>query len=261
MTMKWIKVSKKKKKAPQPTTPGASRTTRTLFWLFAFLLFFSPIALHTALGVAVSPVLTGSMKPTANPGDLLITKQVEADHLKVGDIAVLRNPTDQSLYSHRIKSITEQAGNEIITTMGDNNPAPDAFKIQLANKQSVPVSFFTVRFMGWPIVAFTSHIGKIAALILMGLALLLAGALFFTREKSLHGYNLRPDGEIKRYRKSGAKAYRKDRKPGSKDARRAWDERDSSSPKSKKSKGSSSSDKGSAKHPGKGKKGKKGSKK
>jgi len=250
-------MAKKKKKAPKPKNPGTSRTTRILFWFFAFLLFFAPIALHTALGVAVSPVLTGSMKPTANPGDLLLTKEVEVDHLKVGDIAVLRNPTDQSLYSHRIKSITEQSGNEVIVTKGDNNPAPDAFTIKLANKDSVPVSFSTVRFMGWPVVAFTSHVGKIAALILIGLALFLAAALFFTREQALHGYNLRPDGEIKRYRKSGIRAYRKDRKPGSKDARRIWDERDNSHYKSKKSK----DEKGSSRHPRKGKKSKKRSKK
>ena len=162
---------------------GSARTVA--LWVLGLLLMFTPYVLHATLGLAISPVLTGSMRPTANPGDLILTKQVQASNLKAGEVAVLRNPNDYALYSHRIQSITAQGGNEVIQTKGDNNPAPDSFKVTLSKLETVPVRFATIRWVGWVIVGFTSHVGQILAFLTAGTAILFGGGYLFSREREL----------------------------------------------------------------------------
>ncbi|MDR0958756.1 MAG: signal peptidase I [Propionibacteriaceae bacterium] len=75
-------------------------------------------------------VLTGSMRPLIQPGDVVLTTGVdaeEAERLAVGDIITfLPYPNDPTLVTHRIiaKSLTS-TGEAAYTTKGDDNNAED----------------------------------------------------------------------------------------------------------------------------------------
>lgn len=75
-------------------------------------------------------VLTGSMIPTININDVVITKYYEPSKLNIEDIITFKS-TDTRFYgliiTHRIKNVfvDSAAGNYSFETKGDNNPSPD----------------------------------------------------------------------------------------------------------------------------------------
>jgi signal peptidase len=71
-------------------------------------------------------VLTGSMRPTAAPGDLIVDRPVALDKLRVGDVITYQIPVDDHrVVSHRIIEILEAGSQPTIRTQGDANNAAD----------------------------------------------------------------------------------------------------------------------------------------
>jgi signal peptidase len=95
--------------------------------IIAVLIAFAAIVYPRLIGGVPLTVLSGSMVPTFNPGDLVITKPVDAKDLKRGDIITFQPKSDDpSLITHRVISIgTTLAGKEVIVTKGDANNAQD----------------------------------------------------------------------------------------------------------------------------------------
>lgn len=153
-----------------------------IFGFVVFILLFIPIILHSVFNLAFSPVLTGSMRPHFNPGDVLITKQISADQLKVGQIAVLRNGTSYELYSHRIISITpdKTLTNTLdIGTKGDANPTADVGSVQINKLGQVPVGVGRIPWVGRVIVTFANSKGKfIGYLFIIIFIILMVPAIF-----------------------------------------------------------------------------------
>ncbi|GAB6899418.1 signal peptidase I [Kineosporia succinea] len=96
----------------------------------AFALF-----LFLAVGPHLFPyqtmtMLTGSMVPTINPGDVAVDTQVSVYDLKPGDVITYRIPVDDNrIVSHRIVSVTgEPDGSLTVQTKGDANPDNDPWK-------------------------------------------------------------------------------------------------------------------------------------
>ncbi|MDR1710627.1 MAG: signal peptidase I [Propionibacteriaceae bacterium] len=72
-------------------------------------------------------VLTGSMQPTFNPGDRIITEAVAPAEVQVGDIITyLPNPDDPELITHRVIGTRIGADGTVAFIMqGDANSAAD----------------------------------------------------------------------------------------------------------------------------------------
>ena len=68
-------------------------------------------------------VLSGSMETEIMTGDLVITKEIDASKLKVGDIIAFKK--DGYVTTHRITSISEVDGQRQYVTKGDNNNTED----------------------------------------------------------------------------------------------------------------------------------------
>lgn len=69
-------------------------------------------------------VLSGSMKPTFNPGDIIVDKKADTTKLKVGDVITYR--MDAFVVTHRIAGITkDKKGRVFFQTKGDNNNIKD----------------------------------------------------------------------------------------------------------------------------------------
>jgi signal peptidase len=95
-----------------------------LFFVFAFNVFLIVARLVTnsdlpkAFGMAHVVVVTGSMEPTVNVGDILIIR--EQPDYAVGDIVTYRSGV--SLVTHRI--VAKQG--DLLITRGDHNNVDDA---------------------------------------------------------------------------------------------------------------------------------------
>ena len=157
---------------------------RVAFGLSVFLILFVPVMMHSVLNIALSPVLSGSMRPAFNPGDLLITKEVPATELHVGDVVVLRNGNDYSLFSHRVVGINRTGSKIFITTRGDANPTTDMGKVEIYMNQTVPKGIGHIPWLGRVIVYFTNHkvsaIGDMLILLAAGYGLM---RILTTRKK------------------------------------------------------------------------------
>jgi len=69
----------------------------------------------------IMKVITGSMVPAIDIGDIIITSDTHIDNLKIGDIITFRIPGN-ILVTHRISDIKEDGS---FVTKGDANPEED----------------------------------------------------------------------------------------------------------------------------------------
>jgi signal peptidase len=133
-------------------------------WAVLAILVLAACALgvyvHTGHG-AITPVLTGSMRPGIQPGDAVVTKRVSVASLHVGDIVVFVPPGQKLARVHRIKTL-EHVGNDIeVTTKGDANNVADPWgKIRMKG-DTYKVAFVLPKIgkivnggLRWPILAF-----------------------------------------------------------------------------------------------------------
>ena len=81
---------------------------------------FHPKEVPGVLGYKPFIVLSGSMSPTFNYGDLIVVKEVDYDDLKVGDVVSFRN-SKKVVTTHRIYG----EKNGCFETKGDNNNDKD----------------------------------------------------------------------------------------------------------------------------------------
>ena len=72
-------------------------------------------------------VLTDSMYPTIQSGDLIICHTAEPDEIETGDVIAFFDPagSGSTIVSHRVIEVTEQNGQVAWRTKGDNNNAED----------------------------------------------------------------------------------------------------------------------------------------
>lgn len=170
------------------STKRASKASRKAFLkvlggLVAALFVAAPSVAHSQFGIGFSPILTGSMRPYANPGDLFLSKTTAASTLKVGDIILVTSQSSGTFYSHRIVSISKVNGAIRITTKGDANAAPEATPFVVNANEQVPRSIARVKWIGRPLVYISSVQGRQAALALIVFANLIALILFLFRKK------------------------------------------------------------------------------
>ena len=91
------------------------------------------IALALLVGLAVLPgmigyhpvvVLSGSMVPTLNVGDVAVTRAAVPSQLEVGDVITYHSSS--GLITHRIIDIEESPSGRLFHTQGDANATPDS---------------------------------------------------------------------------------------------------------------------------------------
>jgi signal peptidase I len=171
--------SKKSNKGPKT----ARFVFRALSVLFVAFLVAAPTFLHNFYGYGISPILSGSMRPYAEPGDAFITVKRPAAVLQVGDIVTLHSENSSDLYAHRIVEIRPFNGQMRIVTKGDANPTPEADPYLVSSDAQVPVTIYSVKGVGSVLVYMTSLQGRQAGLILVVVANVLALMLAMFKKK------------------------------------------------------------------------------
>ncbi len=79
-------------------------------------------------GYSIMSVLTGSMEPNYNVGDIVIIKKTDADELKVKDVITFYSSDpdyEGMIVTHRIIDIIDESGHLEFETKGDNNQIAD----------------------------------------------------------------------------------------------------------------------------------------
>jgi signal peptidase I len=122
-----------------------SATTIIGYALAAVLVTFSVLS---ATGyVKARVVLTGSMQPTINPGDIVITAPVSRVEPKIDDVAAYQarrfDGAPVGVFTHRIINGDGQSG---WVLKGDNNPSPDIQKP--TNSDILGVVIFVIPWLG-----------------------------------------------------------------------------------------------------------------
>jgi len=91
-------------------------------------------------------IITGSMEPTIEVGDIIIGKQTPPAKLKVNDIVTFKGESGElagKIVTHRIKEIYEEDGSLYIITRGDantaNDPPTNAENVVSVMKAKVPL--------------------------------------------------------------------------------------------------------------------------
>jgi len=125
-------------------------------------------------GHHLEEVVTGSMQPTIPIGSMVVTEQLPASRLQVGNILVFPDPNDTKLtIVHRIVWLShDQSGDVLVRTKGDYNAMPDQWTLKRAANAEADRVFEIIP--GGGTVA-----GYLQTLGFWGLILLLVGVIGF----------------------------------------------------------------------------------
>jgi signal peptidase I len=118
--------------APAPRAAGrrlrrAGRGLGTLLFILAAVALLATTVAPRVFHFRAATMLTGSMVPTVNPGDVIIDVQENASDLRVGQIVTYHIPVeDHRVESHRVSWVGhDAAGNVLFRTKGDANNGVD----------------------------------------------------------------------------------------------------------------------------------------
>lgn len=105
------------------------------------------IAVPRILGGTTLTVLTGSMQPSIDPGDMIAVVPVEPEDLRRGDVVTFQpHSGDPMLITHRIVAVDGAPGERTFITRGDANSANDP-EIVAAQVQGRVV--YVLPYVGW----------------------------------------------------------------------------------------------------------------
>lgn len=113
------------------------------------------LAIWFAIGIfPIKPVAiaTGSMEPELHVGDVAIIKKCKANDLEEGDIVEYQ--LDGYTVIHRIKYKSQENGEFVFITKGDNNNVEDSKEV--TESQIIGKVIFKIRFLGYPAVLFNN---------------------------------------------------------------------------------------------------------
>lgn len=150
-------------------------TANALLWVLAVIGVLSAglwIA-HTAGWVQPLVVVSGSMSPGIETGDLVFSTPIRADEASVGQVATLMSQQTGDYVTHRITSVTANGGQVDITMRGDANRVDDPEVYQRAASDTVWTPWFIVPGGGFiianllrPAVLIPAVIGVLALIVL-----------------------------------------------------------------------------------------------
>lgn len=143
----------------------------------AALAFLGGALAILGLHISTRTVLTGSMRGTFDPGALVLTRPMSVSAVRAGDVIVFTPPGHSTPYTHRVVTVSGSTAHPVITTKGDANPAPDAWKARL-DGPTVPHVIASVPHVGQLLLAVQGRGLHTALLALLGTVLAVSGTRF-----------------------------------------------------------------------------------
>lgn len=153
---------------PAPAAPGrrpavvrrVANALGTLVIVFAALVLVAMTIGPRVLHYRTATMLTGSMVPTIEPGDVIVDVQEHASDIAVGQIITYQIPVDDHrVESHRVTWVRHAAdGGVLFRTKGDANNGEDPWTARAVGDQVwrvravVPLAGDVIRFLRRPAV-------------------------------------------------------------------------------------------------------------
>ena len=104
---------------------GRNRRSSLRGWMIASVLCVLVVWTSTGLlGIQPTTVISGSMKPTMDVGDMAIVLDAPADSVQTGDI--IQFWRDGEMVIHRVVEVSDEETGRLFVTQGDANREPDA---------------------------------------------------------------------------------------------------------------------------------------
>lgn len=97
--------------------------------------YAKPDEIPSAFGVAPVIVLSGSMSPTFEAGDMIFLQKVDPNTLRENDVICYRGEDGESVVTHRIMEIQQNNGQIMYITQGDANNSEDSTPVYPENVQ------------------------------------------------------------------------------------------------------------------------------
>lgn len=143
------------------------------------------VAVLASLALAIGPrigayrtitILSGSMEPAFAPGDVVVSTQLPARDVQVGDVVTFHAPVDGApLVTHRITKVVERGAHPVIRTKGDANPSGDPWSARIEEdvvwrqRAVVPMLGTAIHALRRPAVHAAVLYGSLAMFLLVGL--------------------------------------------------------------------------------------------
>lgn len=166
-----------------PHTPQRSTIRKAFSGMWLVLAFCALALAGYEVGTGqwhATPVLSGSMRPAMQPGDVVVTQRVPVGDLQVRDVVVFHPPNEGGRQTvHRIVKLTVKGGTTSITTWGDANLVADPAVSSLRGDSAYRVAR-VVPLLGYPAVWLQSG-GRGMLAIALGAMLLIAAAVTILR--------------------------------------------------------------------------------
>ena len=118
-------------------------------------------------------IVSGSMEPIIKVRDAVVTRRVDSNEIKVGDVVTYQS-RDEAFYgiliTHRVVNIKEENGKKVFITKGDHNQTVDRLEVygdQIYGKviMRIPkigyIKYFLVTSYGWIIAIVIPSLGII----------------------------------------------------------------------------------------------------
>ena len=140
-------------------------TTKVISWIvLIFLILLASILIYYVVSsklyeikgkkyeplVSLYTIISPSMEPNINVYDVVITRKVNANEIKEGDVITFISSStlgEGLTITHRVKSVIKTDGDVKFRTQGDNNPIPDSSLVTSNNLLGKVV--FTIPFLGY----------------------------------------------------------------------------------------------------------------
>ncbi|MGN6753513.1 MAG: signal peptidase I [Intrasporangium sp.] len=153
------------------------RGTATLALAIGGLAFLGLAVGPHVLGYRTVTMLTGSMSPTINPGDVVIAMPKPANEVAVGDVLTYEIPVqDRRVETHRVVKVSKNPARQtVIVTKGDANDGVDPWTATIEDqtvwetKAVVPWVGSAIRALRDPTVHAVLLWGAAGGLVLVGL--------------------------------------------------------------------------------------------
>lgn len=173
------------------------KKSSTLGWIAVAMISVLAIWGSTGmLGFRPSIISSGSMTPTLQVGDVIITVEASPNDIKIGDI--IQYSGENEIIAHRVVDIQQEGGTQYFITKGDDNNAPDPEPV--SPSQVIGKLVFTIPKLGWVSIAIKTFFTEIYTFFTTNLAyafttfgIILSASIF-----RVHRYRNQPLRKLRR---------------------------------------------------------------
>jgi signal peptidase len=156
---------------PSRTLPARVATTAAL-WLAGGLLFgiCAAVTIPYLFGFRSLVVLSGSMTPTLEVGDVVVVRQISPAEARVGDVVTFRDPSrDDRLVTHRVRAIEIENGVVRMETKGDANSGLESWQVRATG--TIGRAQFRVPKIGYALFWIRGRFGRMMLVVIPALLL------------------------------------------------------------------------------------------